>query len=95
MKKLVVEIIDDMKKEKEKEKPIPKCWICMDEGLVYYDKKVNGIRYEVAAKCRCSKGQKIGERVGYIPNVIAEDIANMNFEYFNKKHPDEIKKIVS
>ena len=93
MKKLVVEIFDDMKKKNKNKKTIPKCWICMDEGLVYYDKKENGIRYEMAARCRCIKGQKIGEKVGYIPNALAEDIARINFEYFNEKHPEEISKI--
>lgn len=93
MKKLVVEIVDEMKKEKEKKKTIPKCWICMDQGLVYYDQKKYGIRYEIAARCRCIKGQQIGERVGYIPSVIAEDIARINFKYFKEKHPEEISKI--
>ena len=93
MKKLVFEI-EGFKKEKRKVKP-PKCWICMDQGLVIYDKKVNGMIYEMAARCRCVKGQEVGDKVGYIHSVLVEDIASINFENFKKAYPEVAVKIAN
>lgn len=93
MKKLVLNVVDSLEKKKESVK-IPKCWVCMDQGLVFYDKKENGIIYEIASRCRCVKGQSIGESVGYIPSVLMEDIANINFENFKKAYPEIADRIV-
>lgn len=94
MKKLVVEVVDNIKDNKSKEVKIPKCWICMDHGLIYYDKKEHGIRYETAAKCRCIRGQNMGDRIGDIPDVLIDDIARINFENFKEKHPHEAERLI-
>ncbi len=93
MRKLVFEIMDDTKKEKKKAKA-PKCWICMDQGLIIYDRKTNGMKYEVGARCRCIEGRKMGEAIGLIPDILVEDIAKINFDNFKKRHPEEIKKAI-
>lgn len=94
MKKLVVEVVDSIKNNKSKEAKVPKCWICMDCGLIYYDKKEHGIIYETAAKCRCIKGQNMSKRIGDIPDVLIDDIARINFENFKEAHPKEVAEIV-
>lgn len=93
MKKIVFEIMDDSKRKKEKVRA-PKCWICMDQGLVIYDRKINGMKYEVGARCRCVEGLKMGEAIGLVPDVLVEDIAKINFDNFKKEHPEEIKKAI-
>lgn len=93
MKKLVVEIVDNLKESKSKEVKAPKCWICMDHGLAYYDKKEHGIRYETAARCRCVRGQNLGKRIGNIPDVLVDDIARINFENFKETHPEVVKQL--
>lgn len=94
MKRLIVEITDNLKKNKTKEVKIPKCWICMDDGLVYYDRKEHGIRYETVARCRCVRGQNMGKRIGNIPDVLIDDIARINFENFREAHPEEVKQLI-
>lgn len=50
------EIID--KKEKQ-EKQQPKCFICMDTGIILYKRKtIFGYYAEYAARCTCEAGQK-------------------------------------
>lgn len=92
MKRLVLNVIDNIEKAKEPVKP-PKCWICMDQGLVIYGKKVNGMIYEMAARCTCAQGNKAGEKIPYIHHTLVEDIARINFEEFQKRHPEAIKKL--
>lgn len=93
MKRLVLKVVGSSKeKKKEMIKP-PKCWICMDQGFVYYYKKENGIMYEMVARCTCVQGNKVGESIPYIHHTLVEDIARINFEEFQKKHPEEIKKL--
>lgn len=94
MKRIVLEVMESIEKSKDKKAKGPKCWICMDQGLVYYDKKVNGIKYEVAARCRCIRGQNMSERIGDIPDVLIDDIARINFENFKEAHPKEVAEIV-
>ena len=94
MKKLVVDIVDNIGKEKNKEVKIPKCWICMDRGLIYYDKKEHDIRYETVARCRCVRGQNMGDRIGDIPDVLIDDIARINFENFKEAYPEEAKRLI-
>lgn len=94
MKKLVLEVMENIEKSKDKKVQIPKCWICMDDGLVYYNRKEHGIRYETVARCRCVRGQNMSERIGDIPDVLIDDIARINFENFKEAHPKEAAKIV-
>ncbi|NLI74750.1 MAG: hypothetical protein GX369_08315 [Euryarchaeota archaeon] len=91
MKKLVFEVMKNKQGEK-KEVTAPKCWICMDDGLVYYDRLEYGMKYEVAARCRCIAGQKIGGEIGLILDVMVDDIAKINFESFKKIYPETIEK---
>ncbi|HHY13226.1 MAG TPA: hypothetical protein GX526_01080 [Thermoanaerobacterales bacterium] len=91
MKKIAF-TVDRPKKKKKKANP-PRCWVCLDMGLVIYDKKIDGIIYETAARCRCVQGQNMGNRIGTIPDVMMEDIAKVNFENFRKAFPEETKKI--
>lgn len=94
MKKLVFEVMKSSKDKNKSKVKIPKCWLCMDDGFVYYDKKENGMKYEVAARCRCIKGQNRGMKIGQVPDVLAEDIAKINLENFKEKHPNIIKNAI-
>lgn len=92
MKKLVLNIANSMDKKKEEIKP-PKCWICMDQGFVYYYKKENGIMYETVARCTCVQGNRAGERIPYIHHTLVEDIARINFEEFKRKYPKAVEEL--
>lgn len=70
---------------------IPKCWICNDEGMVFYYKKINGIKYEHASRCKCVKGLRYGKQIPIVDEQFAEAIAEGNFKKFSERHPEVIK----
>jgi len=92
MKKLVLNVDDNTEKVKDPVK-IPKCWVCMDQGFVYYYKKENGILYEMTARCTCIQGQKAGNEIPCIHHSLIEDIAKMNFEEFKRKYPKAVEEL--
>ena len=36
---------------------MPKCWICMDEGIILYQKQIGNVKAEYAAHCTCKTGE--------------------------------------
>ncbi len=70
---------------------MPKCWICKDEGVVFYYKKSNEIKYEFIARCKCLKGVNSGGAIPVISEEFAREMAEVNFKKFSKKHPELVK----
>lgn len=50
---------------------IPECWICMDDGVILYTKKVEGRITEYVAHCICEEGEAFSYEGEYnwIPSV--------------------------
>lgn len=61
----------------------PKCWVCKDSGLLTFEKKINGLHYEFAARCTCIAGQRMSNRIKNIDNSLAEVFAMENYMSFN------------
>lgn len=90
MSNLVLEI-----KNIEKQKPkFPDCWVCKDQGIVYYDAKINGILYEFGTRCKCKYGQKASYKVPTIRDDFAEQIAEANFKFFKEVYPELVLDLV-
>ena len=80
---------------KDKEIKIPNCWICLDDGLVYYFKKEkNGIEYEMAARCKCKKGLEYGNAVPGVSDTLSEWVAETNFKKWKEKNPKLAEKLI-
>ena len=60
-------------------KNTPKCWICNDNGFVLYIKKVNGLEYDFALRCKCKEGQRTSHKIGTIDDKTAEYMARENY----------------
>ena len=60
----------------------PKCWICVDEGCVIFEKKIGKLSYEMFARCRCKKGQDYNEIIATVDYDFAETIAKDNFIWY-------------
>ena len=60
-----------------------KCWICKDNGLVFYSKFIDNIEYEFAYKCTCLLGQKSSSTIITVPDIVAENLALENYKNFN------------
>lgn len=67
-----------------------KCWICKDQGLVFFTKYKYGIAYEFAYRCTCMEGQKSGNKIMAVPSILAENIAIENYKNFIAINPCEI-----
>ena len=65
--------------------PTPKCWICKDNGMVYYEKVDQNISYDFAYRCNCKAGQISSDRIPTVPKEFAEKIAIENYRYFSKE----------
>ncbi len=72
----------------------PNCWTCNDHGIVFFNKKINGIEYEFGAKCKCKLGQQSSDKIGTIENGLAEYMAEENFTRFKKVYPDLVIDLV-
>lgn len=57
----------------------PRCWICKDEGMVFYERVIGGIPYDFAYRCRCKAGQASSDRIRTVPEGYAEELALRNF----------------
>lgn len=60
-------------------KGIPKCWICNDSGFVLYIKKIKGLEYDFALRCKCKEGQRTSHKIGTIDDITAENMAKENY----------------
>ncbi len=82
---------------KDKKTKIPNCWICLDEGLVYYFKKENGIEYEMVASCKCKKGLEYRNAAPSASDILSdltEWIAETNFKKWKEKNPELAEKLI-
>ena len=61
-----------------------KCWICKDQGMVFFSKYEHAIEYEFAYRCTCLKGQTSSKRIMTVPLVLAENIAMENYNTLQK-----------
>ena len=62
-----------------------KCWICKDQGMIIYIRTENGLDYDTAAKCKCIKGQQLGERIPTISEFRAVNLAKTNYGRYKEK----------
>lgn len=62
-----------------------KCWICRDQGMIIYSREHHGIDYEMAAKCKCIKGQQLGDRIPTIAEGLAIEFAEGNYEKYKDR----------
>lgn len=67
---------------------LPKCWICKDQGLVFFNMKVAGRMYEKVLRCSCIKGQDTSERVAVISYDFAERVDKDNLMKFHERFPE-------
>lgn len=58
------------------------CWICKDSGLIIYNKTHNGVEYEMATKCKCMSGVKMGEMIPTISESLAIKLSEDNYKRF-------------
>ncbi len=79
---------------KDKKIKMPNCWICLDDGLVYYFKKENGIEYEMAASCKCKKGLEYGNAAPGVSDTLSEWIAETNFKKWKENNPELAEKLI-
>lgn len=70
---------------KDKDKS-PKCWICKDEGMVFYKENYNGLDYEFAAKCKCKLGQISSSSIMTVIDELAEKMAMKNYVDFKNSN---------
>lgn len=91
MEKIVIDM--GYTKSKKEEVEFPACWICMDSGIAIYNKRIDGVDYEYASRCRCKKGQKVSDRVREVPDELAEALAETNFKRFKEVYPEKILEI--
>ena len=69
---------------------IPRCWVCKDDGLVYYSKEIGDISYDFAYRCTCKIGQINGNSIPTVPRAFAEKVALENYRYYAKEFGDEL-----
>ncbi len=79
---------------KDKKIKMPNCWICLDDGLVYYFKKENGIEYEMAASCKCKKGLEYDNAVPGVSDTLSEWVAETNLKKWKEKHPELAERLM-
>lgn len=63
----------------------PKCWICKDSGMVFYNKLIRGISYDFSYRCKCKTGQSSSQKIKTVPKEYGEKIALNNFNSFKEK----------
>ena len=63
-------------------KPFPNCWVCNDSGIIVLVRKINGIDYDMAIRCKCKEGQVTSDSVRTISDDMAEEKAAENFNQF-------------
>ena len=68
----------------------PNCWVCNDTGFILLVRKINGIDYDMAIRCKCKVGQITSDRVKTISDDMAEKKAAENFSSFRERHPEVI-----
>jgi hypothetical protein len=51
-----VEVLMSDKSKEDKEIKLPECWVCMDTGMILYNKKTELGEYEYIAHCICQAG---------------------------------------
>lgn len=73
----------------EKEKPVPRCFICYDHGVVYYKEQIGGISYDYAARCYCRAGET-SEKTAF-PRV--DEVGNIaNLQWLEMRNRQEWEK---
>lgn len=79
---------------KDKKIKMPNCWICEDEGLVYYYKKENNVNYQMAASCRCKEGLEYSDAAPEVSDTLAEWVAETNLKKWKEKHPELAERLM-
>lgn len=69
-------------------KKLPYCWICNDQGLVFYTKRYNGIDYDYAYRCKCRLGQSASQSIKPVPDELIDKLAEGNFDKLRCVYPE-------
>lgn len=72
----------------ENKNTLPKCWICKDGGMVFYNKTFKNIDYEYAARCKCKLGQEASSSIMTVIEELAEKMAMKNYVEFREIYPE-------
>ena len=75
-------------------KRVPRCWICKDEGLVYYYKKENGFEYEMVASCKCKEGLEYSNAALEVSSSLAEWVAETNLKNWKENNPELAERLM-
>lgn len=67
----------------------PKCWICKDAGMVFYNKTEYGYEYEFAYRCNCILGQVSSSRIMTLSSALGETLAMENYSEYQKYNPED------
>jgi hypothetical protein len=92
--------------EDSKKVNMPECWICLDEGIIVYNKKEEQSEYEHVAHCICEAGKKYAydgrmckdyKSDYYIPSIAEvtdpETVAKENLSDFYRRNKDNVEVI--
>lgn len=63
----------------------PKCWICKDQAMVFYEKRINNISYDFAYRCTCKLGGISSDKIPQVPREFAEKVAQENYKSYLKR----------
>lgn len=77
-----------------KKDKFPNCWICKDQGMVFFNKKINEIDYEYATRCKCKLKDESSDKIGIIDSSLADRLIDENFNNFKKIYPDLVTDLV-
>lgn len=53
--------------------------------MIIYSRNHNGLDYDMAARCKCIKGQQLGERIPTISEGLAIKLAESNYGKYKEK----------
>lgn len=77
-----------------KKENFPNCWICNDQGMVFFNVKKDKMFYECVARCKCRLGQESSEKIPIVKDDFAQHLAEANFNRFQKIYPDLVTDLV-
>lgn len=72
----------------------PNCWVCNDYGIVSYYKFFRKIEYEFAYRCNCILGQNFSGRIMEVPDNLAEELAEKNFNNLKELYTEMKMELV-
>lgn len=73
-----------------KKKELPKCFVCLDRGIIIYDAQVDNVLYTYAARCNCSAGMTRPEKKFPTIDQISNGPDMKYLAYKNKKEWEQV-----